>query len=79
MTSIQAIRSLERDAAENGSVGSNFESIAKVEGTKPTLVIPKETEEIEMDCANLDEKECLTRRTLAAHTDYIYTQQHGNP
>ncbi|XP_066398531.1 phytosulfokines 4-like [Miscanthus floridulus] len=25
-----------------------------------------------------DEDECMMRRTLAAHTDYIYTQQHHN-
>lgn len=24
------------------------------------------------------EEECLARRTLTAHTDYIYTQQHHN-
>lgn len=26
-----------------------------------------------------DEEECLNRRSLAAHTDYIYTQNHNNP
>jgi hypothetical protein len=25
-----------------------------------------------------DEDECMMRRTLNAHTDYIYTQQHHN-
>ncbi|TVU40913.1 hypothetical protein EJB05_14398 [Eragrostis curvula] len=25
-----------------------------------------------------DEDECMARRTLAAHTDYIYTQGHHN-
>ncbi|CAN6181109.1 unnamed protein product [Urochloa humidicola] len=25
-----------------------------------------------------DEDECMMRRTLAAHTDYIYTQEHHN-
>ncbi|OEL28592.1 hypothetical protein BAE44_0010390 [Dichanthelium oligosanthes] len=25
-----------------------------------------------------DEDECMMRRTLAVHTDYIYTQQHHN-
>nr|DAA00289.1 TPA_exp: putative phytosulfokine peptide precursor [Pinus taeda] len=26
-----------------------------------------------------DEEECLNRRSLAAHTDYIYTQNHNSP
>lgn len=26
----------------------------------------------------VDEDECMARRTLAAHTDYIYTQDHHN-
>ncbi|KAJ6848825.1 phytosulfokines isoform X1 [Iris pallida] len=26
-------------------------------------------------CEGVSEKECLTRRTLVAHTDYIYTQR----
>ncbi|KAL2317857.1 hypothetical protein Fmac_031733 [Flemingia macrophylla] len=32
----------------------------------------------EMDDENCEEgtEECLMRRTLAAHTDYIYTQKH---
>jgi hypothetical protein len=25
-----------------------------------------------------DEDECIARRTLVAHTDYIYTQEHHN-
>ncbi|GLJ43394.1 hypothetical protein SUGI_0901680 [Cryptomeria japonica] len=33
----------------------------------------------EEDCYNIDEEECLMRRTLSAHTDYIYTLQHGQP
>jgi hypothetical protein len=32
----------------------------------------------EENCNNLDEEEeCLMRRTLAAHVDYIYTQEHN--
>ncbi|KAJ4714686.1 phytosulfokines 3-like [Melia azedarach] len=30
----------------------------------------------EIICEGIGEDECLTRRTLAAHTDYIYTQKH---
>jgi len=32
----------------------------------------------EISCEGLGEEECLMRRTLAAHTDYIYTQK-NNP
>ncbi|XP_065873440.1 phytosulfokines 3-like [Euphorbia lathyris] len=28
-------------------------------------------------CDGVGEEECLMRRTLAAHTDYIYTQNHN--
>ncbi|KAJ8638258.1 hypothetical protein MRB53_012525 [Persea americana] len=41
------------------------------------------TDEVGMDvgegCEGVSEDECLMRRTLAAHTDYIYTQQKNNP
>ncbi|XP_062083089.1 phytosulfokines-like [Humulus lupulus] len=29
----------------------------------------------EESCEGVEEEECLMRRTLAAHTDYIYTQK----
>lgn len=31
---------------------------------------------VEESCEGVGEDECLQRRTLAAHTDYIYTQKH---
>ncbi|GFY89504.1 hypothetical protein Acr_06g0014440 [Actinidia rufa] len=31
--------------------------------------------EVEENCGGLGEEECLMRRTLAAHVDYIYTQK----
>ncbi|XP_059651083.1 phytosulfokines-like [Cornus florida] len=31
--------------------------------------------ELEEDCGGIGEEECLMRRTLAAHIDYIYTQK----
>ncbi|KAD7479318.1 hypothetical protein R6Q59_008189 [Mikania micrantha] len=34
-----------------------------------------ETAEIEEGCEGIDEDECLMRRILVAHTDYIYTQK----
>ncbi|KAH9610988.1 hypothetical protein KSS87_001009 [Heliosperma pusillum] len=39
----------------------------------------QETEQLKVEevesCKGLNEEECLMRRTLVAHTDYIYTQQ----
>ncbi|POO00668.1 Phytosulfokine [Trema orientale] len=38
-----------------------------------------EAEQVEVgdeSCEGVGEEECLMRRTLAAHTDYIYTQKH---
>ncbi|KAI3423164.1 Phytosulfokine-beta [Psidium guajava] len=31
---------------------------------------------LDESCKGVGEEECLLRRTLAAHTDYIYTQKH---
>ncbi|KAI4295793.1 hypothetical protein L6164_035801 [Bauhinia variegata] len=31
---------------------------------------------MEESCEGIGEEECLMRRTLAAHVDYIYTQKH---
>lgn len=36
-------------------------------------------EDGEVSCEGLEEQECLMRRTLAAHVDYIYTQKHHKP
>lgn len=37
-----------------------------------------EAKQVEMEeiCKGVGEEECLMRRTLAAHLDYIYTQNH---
>ncbi|CAN7005208.1 unnamed protein product [Brassica oleracea var. botrytis] len=49
----------------------------------PTSVYPGEIsveklEQGEENCEGVGEEECfLIRRTLAAHTDYIYTQNHN--
>ncbi|KAL5197121.1 hypothetical protein ABZP36_000633 [Zizania latifolia] len=46
------------------------------------VVAPDEKEAAEEDfvvgCEGVGEEECMARRTLVAHTDYIYTQQHHN-
>ncbi|TXG64065.1 hypothetical protein EZV62_011059 [Acer yangbiense] len=34
-----------------------------------------EAEKVEEKCEGVGEDECLMRRTLAAHVDYIYTQK----
>ncbi|OAY35630.1 phytosulfokines 3 [Manihot esculenta] len=36
-----------------------------------------EAEVVEESCKGAGEEECLMRRTLAAHIDYIYTQKHN--
>lgn len=36
-------------------------------------------EDGEVSCEGFEEQECLMRRTLAAHVDYIYTQKHHKP
>ncbi|CAA3011439.1 phytosulfokines-like [Olea europaea var. sylvestris] len=40
------------------------------EGAEPQHV------DVEESCKGVGEEECLMRRTLAAHLDYIYTQKH---
>ncbi|PKA65966.1 Phytosulfokines 2 [Apostasia shenzhenica] len=34
---------------------------------------------VDDQCEGVEEEECLMRRTLAAHTDYIYTQGKTSP
>ncbi|XP_020209302.1 phytosulfokines-like [Cajanus cajan] len=34
-------------------------------------------EAVDESCEGVGEDECLVRRTLAAHVDYIYTQKHN--
>ncbi|CAL5209809.1 unnamed protein product [Lathyrus oleraceus] len=38
-------------------------------------VLEDEKVDIEENCEGINEDDCLMRRTLAAHTDYIYTQK----
>ncbi|XVF67415.1 hypothetical protein PTKIN_Ptkin10aG0119200 [Pterospermum kingtungense] len=45
---------------------------------KPHQHLDSESEkgdEVEDSCKGIEEEECLVRRTLAAHIDYIYTQK----
>ena len=48
----------------------NYESSALIR-----LKVLEEKANVEEACEGMDEEECLMRRTLAAHTDYIYTQK----
>ncbi|KAK6939746.1 Phytosulfokine [Dillenia turbinata] len=38
--------------------------------------VKEETEVDDRVCEELDKEECLMRRTLVAHLDYIYSQDH---
>ncbi|KAI5581267.1 hypothetical protein POPTR_007G006800v4 [Populus trichocarpa] len=50
----------------NGSLAKNQQKVVDAE----------HAEVMEESCEGVGEEECLMRRTLAAHTDYIYTQKH---
>ncbi|KAK9097136.1 hypothetical protein Sjap_022633 [Stephania japonica] len=56
-------------AARTGPMTSN-ESIPKAQHGHET-----ERFEVEESCGGVGEEECLMRRTLAAHLDYIYTNR----
>uniref|UniRef100_A0A0D6R3C3 Phytosulfokine n=1 Tax=Araucaria cunninghamii TaxID=56994 RepID=A0A0D6R3C3_ARACU len=49
------------------------------DGVKGEELEQRKEVELDLECKNLEEEECLNRRTLAAHTDYIYTQHHRHP
>ncbi|KAK1433157.1 hypothetical protein QVD17_10063 [Tagetes erecta] len=46
--------------------------------TTPVTTSESKLDDIEESCEGVGKEECLTRRILAAHLDYIYTQ-HKNP
>ncbi|CAN6821428.1 unnamed protein product, partial [Brassica oleracea] len=46
----------------------------------PEEISVEKLEQGEENCEGVGEEECvLIRRTLVAHTDYIYTQNHNHP
>lgn len=45
-------------------------------GIPQVVVEGEKAMEVEDLCEGIGEDECLMRRTLAAHTDYLYTQKH---
>ncbi|XP_014513415.1 phytosulfokines 3 [Vigna radiata var. radiata] len=40
------------------------------------VALEEEKLDVEESCDGISEEDCLMRRTLVAHTDYIYTQNH---
>ncbi|KAH1074333.1 hypothetical protein J1N35_026661 [Gossypium stocksii] len=40
---------------------------------------PESISFIDGECRGLIDEECMIRRSLAAHTDYIYTQENDAP
>ncbi|XP_041014185.1 phytosulfokines 3-like [Juglans microcarpa x Juglans regia] len=46
----------------------------------PTLLSPEESGmDTDDGCRGLESEECLIRRSMVAHTDYIYTQDISEP
>jgi len=46
--------------------------------TKERAVRSPDMNDFEENCHNVDEKEeCLMRRTLSTHVEYIYTRKHN--
>uniref|UniRef100_A0A2P2N1P5 Phytosulfokine n=1 Tax=Rhizophora mucronata TaxID=61149 RepID=A0A2P2N1P5_RHIMU len=64
--------SLLADAARPGPAFTS-DSPAKIEGAEAEQAEAGVAEE---SCEGIGGEECLARRTLAAHVDYIYTQKH---
>ncbi|KAH1073107.1 hypothetical protein J1N35_025435 [Gossypium stocksii] len=65
-------------AARSGPAFPN-QSPTKTQAKGITVVVTEvdqSTEAVEDSCQGVGEEECLMRRTLAAHVDYIYTQNH---
>uniref|UniRef100_A0A7N1A6K3 Phytosulfokine n=1 Tax=Kalanchoe fedtschenkoi TaxID=63787 RepID=A0A7N1A6K3_KALFE len=58
-------------------------SARPLQGTLPHKEVhqgdEKAVDAAEDGCDGISEYECLMRRSLAAHLDYIYTQKNNNP
>ncbi|KAL4568795.1 hypothetical protein LXL04_024411 [Taraxacum kok-saghyz] len=55
-------------------LSSSFSTAARPEPTT-TITVPTKAVAVEQGCEGVGEEECLMRRTLVAHLDYIYTQK----
>ncbi|KAH9297359.1 hypothetical protein KI387_029041 [Taxus chinensis] len=81
LTFAMATRPLKAGLVEAGSALINTEDRLQRSLSFEAGLKADELEHVteELSCDNIDEDECLNRRTLAAHTDYIYTQHHKHP
>ncbi|MED6217077.1 hypothetical protein PIB30_014278 [Stylosanthes scabra] len=61
------------------SLNNGFSSLTKddIMGTKEATIMEALEDEKSNCVEEGSSEECLMRRTLAAHTDYIYTQKHN--
>ncbi|KAF7849167.1 hypothetical protein BT93_C0514 [Corymbia citriodora subsp. variegata] len=54
-----------------------FLDVTPVETESVGIEMKHDDELLDASCKGVGEEECLVRRTLAAHIDYIYTQKHN--
>ncbi|GLT75364.1 hypothetical protein SLA2020_470950 [Shorea laevis] len=45
----------------------------------PAKTHHEDDQAVEESCEEVGEEECLVRRSLAVHLDYVYTQKHNQP
>ncbi|XP_068316275.1 phytosulfokines-like [Pyrus communis] len=64
-----------RPLLSSSSSSSSDVSAMKVQPELKDVEVEKAM--VEESCDGVGEDECLMRRTLAAHIDYIYTQKHN--
>ncbi|KAK8467424.1 hypothetical protein PHAVU_007G047000 [Phaseolus vulgaris] len=57
-----------------GRLGPSSSSLTSTKTQHGAL--EEEKLDVEESCDGISEEDCLMRRTLVAHTDYIYTQKH---
>ncbi|KAF8020658.1 hypothetical protein BT93_G1173 [Corymbia citriodora subsp. variegata] len=54
-----------------------FLDVTTVETEHVGVETKRDNDLLDESCKGIGEEECLVRRTLAAHIDYIYTQKHN--
>ncbi|PHT98247.1 hypothetical protein BC332_32839 [Capsicum chinense] len=62
--------------ATSRPMSTPYHDVTPMEHSKDKAV---RKDELEDRCEGVGEEECLMRRTLEAHLDYIYTQRHKQP
>ncbi|KAK3416566.1 hypothetical protein EUGRSUZ_H02324 [Eucalyptus grandis] len=53
-----------------------FLDVTPVQTQRAGVETERDVDLMDESCKGVGEEECLLRRTLAAHIDYIYTQKH---